>query len=37
MGIFCGLLKFEIFFGMPDIPDIYFWVNSWCWGQAYVS
>ena len=23
--------------GIPDIPDIYIWVNSRCWGQAYVS
>ena len=27
---FRGLIKFKIFFGMPDIPDIYFWVNSRC-------
>ena len=37
MGIICGLIKFKILFGMPDIPDIYFWVNSMCWGHAYVS
>ena len=28
MGFFCGLMKFEIYFGMPDIPDIYIWVNT---------
>ena len=24
MGIFCELVKFQIFWGMPDIPDIFF-------------
>ena len=37
MGIFFGLLKFQIFFGMPDIPDICWGVNSRCWVQAYVA
>ena len=27
MGIFCELVKFQIFLGMPDIPDIFFF-----WG-----
>ena len=34
MFFFCGLMKFEIYFGMPDITDIYIWVNSRCCGQA---
>ena len=33
--IFLGLLKFLIFWGMPDVPDI-FGANSRCWVQAYV-
>ena len=24
--VFCGLMKFEIYFGMPDIPDIYIYI-----------
>ena len=37
MGIFFGLLKFQIFFwGMPDIPYIFLGVNSRCSAQAYV-
>ena len=28
MGIFWGLLKFQIFFGVLDIPDIFFFF----WG-----
>ena len=35
--IFCGFIKCKIFFGIPDISDIYFWVKSRCWDQAYVS
>ena len=37
MGFFCGLINFEIYFGMPDIPHLIFLVNSRCLGQAYVS
>ena len=36
MGIFFGLLKFRIFFGVLEIPDIYFEVNGRCWVRAYV-
>ena len=35
IGIFLGLLKFQIFFGVLEIPDI-FWVNGRCWVRAYV-
>ena len=35
-GIFFGLLKFRIFFGVLEIPDIYFGVNGRCWARAYV-
>ena len=34
-GYFLGLLKFQIFFGVFDIPDI-FVVNGRCWARAYV-
>ena len=34
-GYFLGLLKFHIFFGVLEIPDI-FGVNGKCWAQAYV-
>ena len=37
MDFFCGLMKLKICFGMPDIPDIYIWVNSRHCGKAYVS
>ena len=36
MGIFLGWLKFRIFFGVLEIPDIYFGVNGRCWARAYV-
>ena len=31
-----GVLKFQIFFGVLDIPDIVLGVNGRCWVQAYV-
>ena len=45
MRIFFRAAKFQIFLGMPDIPDFFFFgggggggggVNSKCWVQAYV-
>ena len=36
LGIFFGLLKFRIFWGVLEVPDIYFWVNGRCWARAYV-
>ena len=36
MGDIFGLLKFRIFFGVLEIPDIYFGVNGRCWARAYV-
>ena len=33
--IFLGLLKFQIFFGVLEIPDI-FGVKGGCWARAYV-
>ena len=46
MGIFFWAAKFQIFLGMPDIPDFFFGgggggggqmgINSRCWVQAYV-
>ena len=35
-GIFSGLLKFGIFFGVLEIADIYFGVSCRCWARAYV-
>ena len=35
-GYFWGLLKFQIFFGVLEIPDIFFGVNARCWVRAYV-
>ena len=44
--IFGGLLKFQIFLGVLEIPDIFFFlgggggggggVNGRCWARAYV-
>ena len=34
-GYFLGSLKFQIFFWVLEIPDI-FWVMDRCLGQAYV-
>ena len=35
--IFWGLLKFQIFFGVLEIPDIFGGgVNGRCWVRAYV-
>ena len=36
MGIFFGLLKFQIFFGVLEIPDIFWGVNGRCWALAYI-
>ena len=36
LDFFLGLLKFQIFFGVLDIPEIFFWVNGRCWVRAYV-
>ena len=46
MGIFIWTANFQIFLGIPDIPDFFFFffffwgggmgVNSRCWVQAYV-
>ena len=44
MGIFFWTANFQIFLGIPDIPDFFFGggggggvgVNSKCWVQAYV-
>ena len=34
---FFGLLKFQMFFGVLEITDIFFWgVNGRCWARAYV-
>ena len=35
-GYFLGLLKFQMFFGVLEIPDISFRVNGRCWARAYV-
>ena len=45
LGLFFWTAKFQIFLGMPDIPDFFFllfflfWggggLNSRCWVQAY--
>ena len=35
-GIFGGLVKFQIFFGVLEIPDIFWGVNDRCWARAYV-
>ena len=34
--IFGGLLKFQIFFGSFEIPEIFFLVKGRCWARAYV-
>ena len=31
-----GLVKFQIFLGVLEIPDIFFGVNGRCWVRAYV-
>ena len=39
MGVFFELVKFQIFKGELEIPDIFFWgggVNGRCWARAYV-
>ena len=33
-GYFWGLLKFQYFSGVVDIPDIFWCVNGRCWVQA---
>ena len=35
-GCFWGSLKFQIFFGVLEIPDIFGGMNSRCWARAYV-
>ena len=35
-GYFWGLLKFQIFFGVLEISDIFLGVNSRCQAQVYV-
>ena len=35
MEMFLGLEKFQLFFEVLVIPDI-FWVNGRCWVRAYV-
>ena len=35
-GYFWGLLKFQIFFGVLEIPDIFWGVNGRCWVRAYL-
>ena len=35
MGFFLGSIKFQIFFGVLEIPDMFF-VNGRCWARAYV-
>ena len=35
-GYFLVLLKFQIFFGVLEIPDIFWGVNGRCWARAYV-
>ena len=30
-GLFLGLLKFQIFFGVPEIPDIFFFGGGGEW------
>ena len=35
-GIFGGLVKFQIYFWVLKIPDIFFGVNGRCLGQASV-
>ena len=34
-GIFGGLLKIQIFFGVREIPDIFFWGGGGCAVDAY--
>ena len=34
IGIFLGLLEFQIIFRVLDIPDIFGVVNSRCWGRV---
>ena len=34
-GIFC-VAKISNFFGVLEIPDIYFGVNGRCWARDYV-
>ena len=36
MGLFLGFLKLKIFFGVLEIPDIFFVVKGRCWVRAYV-
>ena len=36
LGIFLGWLKFRIFLGVLEIPDIYFGVNGRCLARTYV-
>ena len=36
MGYFLGLLKFQIVFGVLEIPNIFLGVNGRCWVRAYV-
>ena len=36
-GKFFGMLRFQIFFSTPDIPDIYIRWGSKCRVQAYVA
>ena len=36
LGIFLGWLKFRIFLGVLEIPDIYFGMNGRCSARAYV-
>ena len=33
---FLGLLKFQIFFGVLEIPDTFFVVSGRCLARAYV-
>ena len=36
LGYFFGVAKIQIFFGVLEIPDIFFLVNGRCWVRAYV-
>ena len=35
--VFCGLMKFEIYFGMPDIPDIYIYIYIFTYIYIYLG
>ena len=36
MGIFFWVAKFQIFFGVLEIPDDFLGMKGRCWARAYV-